>query len=127
MAKVKLSHYGTKREKLAPEHLNADIEVLTLETVDEVEVDDPAASSGVRLAMVVSFAEHPDKALWPNRTQIGTLVERLGDETDNWIGAQVVVQRGNVSFKSQSFYKVFVAPTELWDAALKPAKRSKGR
>lgn len=125
MSKVNLKDYGTKREKIGIEDLEKDVAVLTLATVDEVDVEDEEQESGLRKSMVLSFDEIPNKVLWPNRTQIAALVIKLGDDTDHWIGEKVPVEKARVPFKGKMFDKVRVVAAAEWEQYLKSSKKRK--
>ena len=122
MSKVNLKDYGTKSEKITIEDLEQDVAILTLDTVDEVDVDDEESATGKRRSMVLSFVELAGKVLWPNRTQIATLIAKLGDDSDNWIGAKVPVEKARVPFKGKMFDKVRIVAAPEWDQYLKPSK-----
>lgn len=125
MSKVNLKDYGTKREKIGIEDLEKDVAILTLATVDEVDVEDEEQESGIRRSMVLSFEEIPNKVLWPNRTQIAALVIKLGDDTDHWIGEKVPVEKARVPFKGKMFDKVRIVAAVEWEQYLKSSKKRK--
>lgn len=124
MAKVNANDYGTKRDKLEVTDLTSDVAVLTLEQAEEIDIDDPSVAGGVRKAMVLSFTE-TDKVLWLNRTQVGAMVEALGDDSDLWAGKSIPVQKVQTTFKGKTYHKVAVCPAAEWAGYLKPSKSAK--
>ena len=93
---------------------------------EDVEVPDPAAPSGVRKSLTLTFTELPDKVLWLNKSQIETLVLRLGDDSDRWTGTTVPVESYVAEYRGQRFPKVRVVAEESWESLLAAAKRPPG-
>lgn len=125
MAKLNLKDYNTKRATLGIEDLEEQVAILTLDTVDEIEADDESSATGKRKALVLAFVEAEDRVMWPNRTAIGVLIEKLGDDTDLWIGKKVPVEKVRVPFKGKMYDKVQVVPAAEWEQYLKTSKRRK--
>lgn len=126
MAKLNLKDYNTKTPTIAPEDLEEDVAILTIDKVNEVNVEDEDAVGGTRKALVMSFNEIEDRSMWPNRTAIATLIAKLGDDTDEWMGQQVPVEKVRVTYKGRTYDKVQVVPAGQWDEYLKP-KSAKGK
>ncbi len=124
MPNIDITDYGQSRIKLMPDDLKASPCRLTIATVEEVEVPDQAASDGLRKALTLTFTEFPEQTLWLNKSQIETLIHRLGNNTDRWIGATVPIESYVAEYRGQRFPKVRVAPEEHWDALLAKTKGS---
>jgi len=108
--------YGSKSTKLAPEHLEGDVAILTIATVEQTEVEDEAAEGGKRPTILLTFEETgEDRVLWLNRGMIESLVERLGDETDGWTGQKIPVEKYTARYRGKSYDKVGVSPAASWD------------
>jgi hypothetical protein len=118
MSKVDLSDFGQSRTKLVPEDLKQSPCLLTVATVERVEVPDPTAPTGLRKALTLLFEEFPNRPLWLNKGQIETLIAQLGDEDAAWVGATVPVERTVAEYRGQRFPKVRVVPAEEWDHLL---------
>ena len=125
MPKLNLQDYGTSRLKLTPEDLDEGPCLLTVALAEDVEVPDPTTRLGVRRSLTLLFTELPDKVMWLNKGQVETLIHRLGDNTDRWLGATVPVESYVAEFRGQRFPKVRVVPEEGWDVLLTPTKGSR--
>lgn len=126
MGRITPREFGAARPKLVPEDLTSTPCLLTVESVERVEVPDEQAITGTRPALTVTFTEHPERPLWLNVSQIETLVQRLGDNDERWVGATVPVEAHVAEYRGQRFPKVRVVPEDRWDAVL-GAGRSGGR
>jgi hypothetical protein len=122
MVRINPRDFGTARPKLTPEDLPASPCLLTLDTVERVEVPDEQAPNGTRPALTVMFTEFPERPLWLNVSQIETLVSRLGEDGEKWKGQVVPVERTVAEFKGQRFPKVRVVPEDGWDDLLSAGK-----
>src|SRR4051794_32630138 len=92
MPRLQLKDFGGARPKLMPEDLEESPSLLTIAAVELVEVPDSTAPTGLRKSVILTFKEFPDRVLWLNRGQIETLMHRLSDNTDSWIGEIVPVE-----------------------------------
>jgi len=128
MAKANPDKLGTSRPKIKPDDLEDEVALVTVATYDDPEVEDSESESGTRYAPYLTFEELGDKVLWLNKTQMVTMIEKMGDETDNWIGAIIPIEAVKKSFGTKTFHKVVVMedPNE-WDQYdwSKPRRRSK--
>jgi hypothetical protein len=125
--KVQRDKYGSNTPKLTPDNLEGEAAVLTVAGFDEQTFD---GEDGKRVTPFLWFKETGDLVLYINATQIDYLVERLGDESDNWIGKQVPVEKHSSTYKGQRFEKVWVQPPERWDDAISeanPRRRAEAR
>jgi hypothetical protein len=128
MAKVTPGRFGGSLPRLTPEDLEGDAAILTIAAYEEVEVPDNEDPSGRRFSATLSFEETGDKVLWLNKSMVEALVSRLGDESDDWIGQQVPVEKTTVIYKGQEYHKVRVMPAAEWDEAFREAGvRVKGK
>lgn len=99
---------------------NVDVAVLTISQVD------PAVKFEDRTRMVITFEEFPDHAYWPNVTSIGHLIDRFGDDTDEWISKPVALERvktNNPQTKKQTD-SMWVAAADQQDDLLRENKRA---
>lgn len=124
MAKVDASEFGKSRPKLLPDDLEGDVAILTIAKFETVDLQDDEAEDGKRRSATLSFEETGDKVLWLNKTQIDALVERLGDESDDWTGKKVPVEKVVNTFGKNKYPKVVVVgdPDE-WDTYLNGGKK----
>lgn len=74
---------------------------------------------------VLTFKEFPDAELRVGKRGTARLCERLGDETDDWIGERIPLIKSREEVGNKTFIVYQVAPTEEWDDLLKAAKRKK--
>ena len=119
--KVNPNEYSRNRPTLNVEDLEDEAAVLTCSAVEEVDLPDSDAPGGVRKSLLLKFEESEDKALWLNKTQIDYLIERLGDDSDDWIGQHIPVEKHETTFRGKTHHKVWVSPPESWDEMLEAA------
>jgi hypothetical protein len=119
--KVDTSKFGSSAPKLAPDDLEEDVAILTVDKYDEAEVDDEDKPGEKRLAANLTFKETGDKVLWLNKGMAETLVEQLGDDADKWEGQKIPVERHVAQFRGKKFPKVRVVLSEEWDKIFKQA------
>ena len=125
MSKINFSDYSSSRPKLMPEDLEGDSAILTIASVESVTVGEDPTDQQERLLLLLE--EHEDMPLWLNMTMIRTLIDRLGSETNDWIGEKVPVESHVATYRGQEFPKVRVVPAERWDELLRPRSRSRAR
>lgn len=121
MGKVDTSKFGSSAPKLMPEDLEEDVAFLTIESYEEVMVDDDEAEDGKRHSATLKFKETGDKVVWLNKGMAETLVEQLGDDSDDWKGQRIPVERHVATFGNKKFPKVRVVPGEEWEKLFKEA------
>lgn len=128
MGKVDPNRFGSSAPKLTPDDIE-DAAILTITAYDEAEVEDEESETGKRLSANLTFEETGEKVLWLNKGMVETLVEQLGDDSDDWVGSQIPVESYTAVFKGKKFPKVRVMPSEEWDKAFKEAgvRRSGGK
>jgi hypothetical protein len=125
MSKVDDSRYSKARPKITQEDLaDGDFTVVTIVKFDEAPGTDDAGQK--RLTPFILTEEFGDKVLWLNRTQVRHLVDRLGDESDRWVGKRVPIVKHTATFGTDSFKKVVVPDTEEWDDLLAMASSESG-
>jgi hypothetical protein len=120
--------YSKARPKIEQSDLaGGDFTVVTVTKFEEIAVE---YDKDKRLVPALTTEEFGDKVLWLNATQVGYLIDRLGNETDRWAGKRVPVVKSTAQFGSDRFEKVTVAIPEEWDDLLAmagsdgvPAKR----
>ena len=63
-----------------------------------------------------------------NKTNVGTLIEALGDESDDWLGEKVELYAGTIRFKNEDQPAVLVRalPRAAGEKKVKPPKPTKG-
>ena len=120
--KVNIKDFGNKRPKLEQEHLEDDVAILTITEAEVLTVD--AGGDEERQSIVLAFKETGDYVLWPNATEIRTLIEKLGDDTDEWTGQRVPVEKVTRSYRGKKFDKVGVVDAAEWDQYLGKKKVS---
>jgi len=106
-------------------------------TIAEVEEEKVKGDKGDKLLLVLVVEEFPDKVHRLNKTQLAYMVEKLGDETNEWIGQKIPLVKTTQEFGSGSRVKdfdvVWVAAPDEWDTILKaggskaPATRKRGK
>lgn len=133
MGKVNLDRYSKKRPKVEESDLQGgNFIVAQIVHFEDIPVDQDGEK---KLVPSLRFQEFGDKVLWLNKTQMGYLVERLGDETDRWTGKMVPLVVATVNYGDERFRKVQVAAPEEWDDLLtaaakvnrKPAAPARGK
>jgi hypothetical protein len=124
--KVRTEDFGSSRPKLEPNDIE-EAAIVTVAGYEQGEVDDPERDSGKRITGCVWFEETGDKVIWLNKGMMDTLVEKLGDETDHWVGKQIPIERHTATYGNKKFPKVHIIPAEGWDKAFREAGITKGR
>ena len=112
------NRFGGSRPKLEQDDLEEDVAILTIATVEEVNVK---ADDGDRTSLVLTFDETEDKALWLNVTQIKSLVTMLGNDEKKWPGSKIPVERHDSEFRGKTFPKVRVMLADEWQDIFKEA------
>lgn len=117
--RIQQEKYGNSKPKIEQDDLEGgDAAVFTVAAIEEQKVKD---DDGERLSLILITEELGDKVLWLNVTQIRYLVERLGEESDRWIGQKVPLVKTTTHYAGKAFKKVWVAAPEEWDAILEEA------
>ncbi len=125
MSKVDSSEFGSARPKIEWDDLEEDVAVVKLVGVERGEVDDADKPSGKRATLMLITEELGDKVLYLNKTQIDYLIAGLGsDDTDDWVGQQIPIERKRVPFGKESHKKVWVVHDSDWAEYMKPKRRA---
>lgn len=94
---IDMQEFGGSRAALKVADIGkATATVITVTDVERIEVPDPDAESGKRLALVMQSEEYPDRGFWLNKSGMKTLMEQLGSRASMWIGKQVPLVRAKV-------------------------------
>jgi hypothetical protein len=102
---------------LTPEDFDGDTVILTVHKVEVYKGFGGGRQVGIHTA------EFPDKALYLNRTMLTTLTNKLGSETNAWIGARVpfeVVAVRNPQ-TNQDVNRIYPVNATQWDSVLAEA------
>lgn len=114
--KVGGAAYG-KREKLTADSLDhaerVAIRILNAGAFDR-------NGEGGALTYWISSTTPPDHILFLAGGDLRHMVERLGDETDRWLGQRVVLELVKRRYKGQTYQKYAIAPAAEWDDVLRP-------
>lgn len=116
MGKVNPDALGGGGPKVTQDDLENDIAVLTVTEYEELTVKDAEADGGKRISAVLRFEETGDKALWLNAQMVRDLIAWYGDDSDDWIGKAVPVEKYTAKFGSKEFPKVRVMLADEWTA-----------
>ena len=116
MTQVQGRQYG-KRPKLTPESLDrmARVAVRVLDAGAFEKTDGPGT-----FVFWISTHTPPDHILFLNGADLREVVERLGDESDDWRGKTVVLELVNRTYNGKPYEKYVVAPAVEWDDVLRP-------
>jgi hypothetical protein len=60
--------------------------------------------------VVIHTTGFSGRGLTLNQTRLDALAETLGDETDDWIGKEIIVKRGSAQFKGQRVAAIEIQP-----------------
>lgn len=124
--------YGQMRDKLEPDDIDGKTAVLTILSAEARNF--APDGKGEEFKIVLTFEEFPadddadpptkEKEYIVNATSYKTLVAKLGDNYDAWVGEPVVMQPTTTTFGNQTFEKVHVASPERWDKAMTAYKKA---
>lgn len=123
--KINKGDFSGKRPKLEQDHLEDDVAILTVASAEVVTVPE-TATEAERKSVVLSFEETGELVFWPTNKEVGQLIDRLGDDTDSWVGRKVPIEKVTRTYMGKSFAKVGVVGDDEWDVYMKPAKAAKG-
>lgn len=113
MAKVNPDEHKRNRPKVTLADLEgAEAMALTVATAEILDMED-------RRVMAVTFEETGDKVHFPNATSLGYIVERLGDESDDWIGHYLPLVRHQGTYNGKTYDNLQVAAPELWNTIIR--------
>lgn len=109
------------RSKLTAESLDRLARVV-VRVLSAGSFDKPSGRNETRVCYWLSTREPPDYILFLTSGDLREMVERLGDETDDWLGKRVVLELVNRSYQGRPYEKYAVAPATEWDDVLRPLK-----
>jgi len=118
--RVKQERYGSSRPKLERDDLDGDVGVLTIAGFDESKFKD---EEGEKVTPFLWFEEMGEKVHFLNKTQVGYVIERLGEESDDWVGERIPIEKITTTYNGKRFEKLWVSPPEKWDEYLGTRKR----
>ena len=111
---MKVSDVFASQESLRAADLGDKEWTLVIATVESKNFDD-----GTKL--VIGF-QNAKKKLVANKTNSGRIAKLYGDETDGWIGKEIILRAELVDFKGESVMAIRVQPPKN-RAAPQPAPR----
>lgn len=119
MGKVNADKYGKSRPKVTIEDLEGgDFMVLKIAGFGEETFSDE--NVGDKVTPYLTFEETGEKVHWLNKTQVGYLIARLGDEADRWTGKAVPLEKVQPTYAGKKQpEKLWVAAPESWDQMLR--------
>lgn len=124
--------YGQMRDKLTPDDTEGKTAVLTIASAERRNF--APEGQGEEYKIVLTFDEFPEegeqkeKEYIVNATSYKTLVTKLGENEDEWIGQPCVMAPTTTNYGGKTFEKIHVASPERWDkvmAAQKKASKAK--
>lgn len=120
MSKVRGSAYG-QRPKLTVEstgHVERlAVRVLAAGSFTKGPERDP---DHIHIVYWFSTVEPHDHIIFLNGHDVREIVANLGDETEDWIGRQVVLELVKRTYEGRSYEKYAVAPSFEWNDVLRP-------
>lgn len=116
---------GGSAPKVTQADLEEDVAILLIAGYDEDEIPDQDSEDGKRFVAFITFQELGDKRLYLNKTAATTLIERYGQDADQWAGNPCPVEKVVRKFGKQKYEKVDIVPDEEWDEYIEPPKRSR--
>lgn len=118
------NEFRSSRPGLKPEQIMARRANLTVESVEQVTLDDDTRTDGKRKAIAITFQEFPDTPYWPNGTSIGHLCDQLGEEEEEWVGERIPLFKNKVNNPRTKTMQdaLWVAAPEDWDEFLREGK-----
>ncbi len=127
MTKVQRDRLGTAAPKVTWGDLEEDVTLVTIADYEEGEVDDAEKEDGVRKTAFLTFDELGDKRLYLNVTQVDFLIEAFGDNSEDWIGKKVPLEKTKKRFGKVTYEKIWIVPFSEWDDYMetKPRVRRK--
>lgn len=120
MAKVNPKEYGPKYPGIPAAVTTADATVMQIRSSEDITLRG-------RSQRVLEFRQVPGHYLYPTMEEVTTLCEKISDDDDAWIGADVPLVKEQVFSKRQG-KKVpvwRVAKLAEWDALIAEAAKAK--
>lgn len=111
MGKIDLEKYKQSSDIVSPD----DIEGNAIVTIAEFNDGERKDKEG--MWALLKFEELEDKIMWLNDAALETLVEKFGDDTDDWIGEQIPIE----TYSTKNGERVRIMASEEWEQAFKDA------
>ncbi len=119
---------GGSRPKVTQDDIqDGDVALVTIAEFEQGEIDDPSTETGKRAVMTLTFEELGEKALYLNKSDAETLVEKFGKDADKWKGQTVPIEKVNSTYNNKTYPKVHIVPAADWGKYLKPRRSAKKR
>lgn len=99
-----------------------DIGTATAVVVTVTGVDYRASKYGDK-RYVLQLKEFPDKELWLSATESNLLIDNIGDDTENWLGARIPLVRETLDVRGKS-YEALQVPEDFEGVLKTFAKRT---
>ncbi len=90
-------------------------------TISSVELETIGQGADKEQKLVIGF-KGKEKKLVCNKTNAGTIGQLYGDETDDWIGKQVILTARDVEYQGKTTLAIRVSLKKPSTAAAAPAK-----
>jgi len=90
-------------------------------TISSVELESIGQGADKEQKLVIGF-RGKEKKLVCNKTNAGTIGQLYGDETDDWIGKQVILTARDVEYQGKTTLAIRVSLKKPATAAAAPAK-----
>lgn len=109
--------------KINPENYRQASDTVNAEDIDDAaivritEFNDGERKDKEGMWALVKFEETGDKIMWLTDAAIETLVEKFGDDSDDWIGKQIPIEK----YDTKNGPRVRIMASEEWDNAFKQA------
>lgn len=110
--------YGEMRDKLTPDDLDGKAAPLTVQSV-EVKNMAPKGTPREDNKLSIVFKEFATKEYVANATSYKTLVLKLGENYEKWVGQVVIMAPTTNTFQGKAYEKVHVASPERWDKVMR--------
>lgn len=93
----------------------------TVSSIKLVEMDDQFNPGQKRESIVINFDEFGDNGWWPSKAALKHIMKVLGDETDDWKGKQIPLERvKSVNQKTGELVEKFhPMAIDVWDQAVR--------
>jgi len=90
-------------------------------TISSVELETIGQGADKEMKLVIGF-KGKEKKLVCNKTNAGTIGQLYGDETDDWIGKQVILTARDVEYQGKTTLAIRVSLKKPATAAAAPTK-----
>lgn len=122
MTKIDAGEFNRRSPKITRDMLEQDVAILTIVNAAVVTVNEGTDTE--RKSIILSFEETGEHVFWPTATEVGILIEKFGDDTDDWQGEKMPLEKVSREFGGKTHDKLGIPAAEQWDDYLKPKKSS---